>query len=233
MEQLDGIKPQDSSQDINKEFLKFQRGLSIKKLEELLQLGIDLNNLFLLEYAFLGVDIAGDTKSSKIMGWEQTLFRKGYLDGEGKITPKGIDLIRNLLENNDILPTKKEKGTKEEWFDKWWKAYPGTDTFEYKGKSFRGSRALRVDKEKCKIKFNKILSTGEYKPQDLIDALIYEVNQKKENSFKEGSNKLKYMQNSLTYLNQCTYDPYIELAKNSNLIQKVEGTDKKTNSFSI
>ena len=47
----------------------------------------------------------------------------------------------------------------------------------------------------------------------MVEALEYEVVQKKENSVKAGENKLKYMQNSLTYLNQRTFEPFIELIK--------------------
>jgi hypothetical protein len=47
----------------------------------------------------------------------------------------------------------------------------------------------------------------------MIAALEYEVLQKKENSVKVKTNKLTYMQNSLTYLNQRSFEPFIELVK--------------------
>ena len=95
----------------------------------------------------------------------------------------------------------------------WWAAYPGTDTFEHKGRKFVGSRSLRQNKEECRLKFDKILIEGEYSVQELINALEYDVLMKKENSVKTGNNKLSYMQNSLTYLNQRSFESFIELIR--------------------
>ena len=72
---------------------------------------------------------------------------------------------------------------------------------------------MRVKKDDCKLKLKKILDEGEYTTDELVAALEYEVLQKKENSVKAGENKLKYMQNSLTYLNQRTFEPFIELIR--------------------
>jgi hypothetical protein len=47
-------------------------------------------------------------------------------------------------------------------FDKWWLAFPGTDTFVHKGKTFKGCRSLKADKENCRLKFEKILNEGEH-----------------------------------------------------------------------
>ena len=93
----------------------------------------------------------------------------------------------------------------------WWETYPGTDKFEYKGKSFSATRALRANKDECRTKFNKILLEGDYTSEQLVEALKYDVQSKKENSISTGTNKLSFMQNSLTYLNQRSYEPFIEL----------------------
>ena len=63
------------------------------------------------------------------------------------------------------------------------------------------------------MKFDKILIEGEYSVQELINALEYDVLMKKENSVKTGNNKLSYMQNSLTYLNQRSFESFIELIR--------------------
>lgn len=52
----------------------------------------------------------------------------------------------------------------------------------------------------------------------MISALEYEVLQKKENSIKTKTNKLSFMQNSLTYLNQCTFEPFIELVREGHKV---------------
>lgn len=114
------------------------------------------------------------------------------------------------METPSVTKLERRKDTSTE-FDDWWKAYPGTDTFTHKGKSFKGVRTLRQNKEECKLKFNKILLEGEYTGKQLTDALLYDVLQKKESSVANKTNKLTYMQNSLTYLNQRTFEPIIEL----------------------
>jgi hypothetical protein len=111
-------------------------------------------------------------------------------------------------------------------FERWWKAYPGTDTFTHAGKKFRGTRAMRVRKDECKLKFNKILGEGEYTVHELIKALELEVNQKKENSVKSGTNRMTFMQNSLTYLNQRTFEVFIELIKEGHVAEESQAPIK-------
>jgi hypothetical protein len=57
----------------------------------------------------------------------------------------------------------------------------------------------------------------------------YDVNLKKEASFKEKKNKLSFMQNSITYLNQRSYEPFIELIRAGAVVKQstkpVGGTD--------
>jgi hypothetical protein len=142
----------------------------------------------------------------------QGIYRKGLITEEQKITQTGKELLAFLEEDSKVEKIVK-KTIDPVNFESWWKAYPGTDTFSYQGKSFAGTRSLRVKKEDCKLKFNKIIEEGEYTASELIDALTFEVEQKKQTSVLEKTNKLKFMQNSLTYLNQRTFEPFIELIK--------------------
>jgi ABC-type glutathione transport system ATPase component len=83
---------------------------------------------------------------------------------------------------------------------------------------------LRNDKENCKLRFNSILAEGEYTVDDLIAALEFDVLQKKENSVKTSSNKLTFMQNSYAYLNQRTFESFIELVKAGTQIEETNKT---------
>jgi len=103
-------------------------------------------------------------------------------------------------------------------FDRWWKTYPGTDIFTYKGKNFTGGRTLRVQKDECQAKLDKILAENEYTIDELIAALEYEVLQKKENSVKTGTNRLAFMQGTVTYLTQRSFEPFIELIREGKTI---------------
>jgi hypothetical protein len=159
-----------------------------------------------------GVDISKMMEDSpKIAVLHASLLRKGLIFDDNKLSIPGRELLV-FVDSKEGKRLKKPVVESSE-FNLWWECYPRTDTFEYRGKKFTGSRSLRVDKDNCRLKFNKILLEGEYNVEKLIAALKLEVDQKKERSFKEGSNKLSYMQNSLTYLNQRTYEGFIELLK--------------------
>lgn len=197
--------------------------------EEIIKKGYSLDVIFLLKLIEQQFDIQPLCEgSAKIAALQQTLIRKGLIsESDQKITTQGQELIK-FIETKEATKIVKLKPVTTE-FEDWWKVYPGTDTFKHKGKSFSGSRSLRQNKEECRIRFNKILLEGEYTAADLISALQFDVNQKKENSVKSGTNKLTYMQNSLTYLNQRSYEPFIELIKEGAQVQEtpevVGGTD--------
>ena len=187
--------------------------VTFSHFEELYKNGYTLDMLFVLKLAeeadvmFLCND---DLKLKTLL---QGMIRKGILTENGKITLSGSAVLEILNKEEVKTPLTRKIPDKTDDFERWWKAYPGTDTFTYKGKSFSGTRSMRVKKDDCKLKFTKILNEGEYTADEMIAALQLEVEQKKDNSVKAGENKLKYMQNSLTYLNQRTFEPYIELIK--------------------
>lgn len=187
--------------------------LNVDQFEELVKKGYSLDMIYLLLIAVGEYDLLF-SHNAKIANIFQTMVRKGLLTEEGKITLEGKDLLK-FLENTEEKPKLKKKKD-EDPFLVWWLQFPGTDSFEYKGKKFKGDRALRRKKDDCKAKIMAILNEGEHTIEDLIAALKLEIFQKKENSIKTGQNKMSYMQNSLTYLNQKTYEPYIELVKAGN-----------------
>jgi hypothetical protein len=73
-------------------------------------------------------------------------------------------------------------------------------------------------KDDCRLKFEKILLEGEYTAVQLIDALNYEILQKKENSVTTNSNRLTFMQGSSVYLNQRSFEPFIELINDGSKV---------------
>lgn len=186
--------------------------VTFSHFEELYKNGYTLDMLFVLKLAeeadvmFLCED---DIKLKTLL---QGMIRKGILTENGGVTLSGKAVLE-ILNKEEIKPLTRKIPDKTDDFERWWKAYPGTDTFTYKGKSFSGTRSMRVKKDDCKLKFTKILNEGEYTADEMVAALQLEVEQKKDNSVKAVENKLKYMQNSLTYLNQRTFEPYIELIK--------------------
>ena len=203
--------------------------ISAWHFEELIKKGYSLELYFLLKMMHEQNDISALCKgSAKIKVLYQTLIRKGLIsDGNNDvITLLGIEIIQFMNSRAPRKIVKKKVDNTE--FKKWWKSYPGTNTFTHKGVRFEGERALRIKESDCRDKFDVILSEGEHTSDELIKALEYEVLQKKEKSVETKENKLKYMQNSLTYLNQRTFEPFIELIKEGyKVVEKAQtgGTD--------
>lgn len=200
--------------------------ISSGHFSEIIKKGYSLDIIFLLKL-IQETNEDFELGGAKGKGIIQTMERKNLITKEGKITEEGKDLL-NFLSSTDktsVIPRKRRKIDSSD-FDKWWKEYPATDSFEYKGRHFKGSRALRTQKDKCREKIEKILKEGEYTVDDLIAALHLEISQKKEASYKNGVNKMMYMQNSLTYLNQYTYEAFIELSRQrKNVKQEFDGVN--------
>jgi hypothetical protein len=181
--------------------------------------------VFLLKLAEEGHDIKELCKGNEKMEViYQSVYRKALVSKDNKVTIIGRNLLEFLKEKAPKNKTVKKIPASED-FKRWWKAYPGTDTFRHKNKAFGGSRSLRRDEENCKIKFNAILSQGEYTADELIAALELDVLQKKDKSVATGDNKLSFMQNSLTYLIQRSYEPFIELVKEQITSKPIGSTD--------
>ena len=192
--------------------------------KELLTKGYNLDVVFLLQMVERGESIKefcnGTPKLEVLL---QTIIRKQLITDDEKLTLEGKSIIAFI--NSDCSTEIPKQERKDNDFDRWWKAYPATDTFKHKGKTFTGDRALRVKKDDCKVKIKKIIAEGEYGIEQMIGALEYEIIQKKENSIKTNSNKLSFMQNSLTYLNQRTFEPFIELIKDGFKVNEKEPTN--------
>ncbi len=187
--------------------------------EELSKKGYTLDQIFLLMLVHDEVDITSMCNASvKISMVHSSLLRKGLITEESKLTTMGTELLVFMDSKEERKIVKNKKSTTV--FEEWWSAFPGTDNFTCLGINFKGARSLRTAKDACRLKFDKILLEGEHSASDLIDSLKYDVSMKKEMSVKGMSNKLTYMQNSLTYLNQRSYEPFIELVKAGATIEK-------------
>lgn len=196
------------------------KNLKFSHFEQIYKNGYTLDIVFLLLMAEEDVDVKTLCESSpKLRVLYQSIYRKGLITENNKITLSGKAVLEFLNAESPEVELVKKKVIDDD-FNRWWKTYPGTDTFKYKGQSFTGTRGLRKEKEDCKTKLYKILDEGEYTIDEMIAALEYEVLQKKENSIKHKTNKLTFMQNSLTYLNQRTFESFIELVRDGHKVQE-------------
>ena len=204
--------------------------VSPQQYEELIKRGHNLDVIFLLKLIDEQYDVSPLCEGSmKIASVYQSLIRKALITKDDeKLTVLGRDLLVFMDTKMDTKIIRRKPATTD--FEEWWKNYPGTDKVEYKGKVFEGTRALRLNKDACRLKFDKILLEGEYTAEQLIAALIFEVNQRKETSIKENSNALKFMKGSPSYLNDKAFGPFVELIKDGATINEAKqkpqgGTD--------
>lgn len=193
--------------------------ITFKKYETLIQRGFTLDMIYLLKMIQEEFDVKTLCQNTpKLCLLCQTILRRQLITEDYKLTIEGKELLAFFdTPTRETIVRVKQDG---DLFEAWWKVYPGTDTFTHKGESFTGTRALRVNKEECKIKFDKILGEGEYTADVMIAALQFDILQKKENSVKTKTNKLTYMQSSITYLNQRSFEPFIELIKEGAKIEE-------------
>jgi hypothetical protein len=187
--------------------------LTYSHFEDLLKNGYSLDMIFILKLIHKEKcnikDLCAD--NPKISVIYQTLVRKGLISEDSKVLLQGKSILDFLSTPLEEKKFDKKETISDDKFALWWSSFPGTDTFTHKGVSFSGSRSLKINRDECKIRLTKILEEGEYTIEQLVDALKFDVLQKKENSVKNLTNKLSYMQGSLTYLNQRSYEPFIEL----------------------
>jgi hypothetical protein len=178
--------------------------------EELIKKSYSIDQIYLLKLIEQEFDVIPLCNSSaKIAAIYQSLIRKGLISSEDKITTEGKELLLFIDSKASTKLIKRKPATTE--FLEWWTAYPGTDIFTHNGVKFNGGRSLKQGKDDCRLKFDAIINEGEYTAKQLTDALKFEVLQKKQESVKQRTNKLTYMQNSLTYLNQKSFEPFIDL----------------------
>ena len=182
--------------------------LSFFKFKELQSKGYTLDLLYILDLYKNNIDLNVLDISEKIKSLIQSLERKGLITKEGNITLIGQNLLEFISNPGKELKLIKKKP--DDAFLKFWEAFPPTDTFEHRGIPFMGSRSLRINKEDCKVKLQAILNEGEHTIEEIVGAIKYDVYLKKEMSVKTRTNKLSYLQNSLTYLRSKSFEAFIE-----------------------
>jgi len=184
-----------------------------EQFQELFKRGYNLDIIFLLKLIDEQYDVSPLCEGSmKIDSVYQSLIRKGLITkNDEKLTLIGKDLLLFLDTKTSAKIIRRRPATTD--FEEWWKSYPGTDGFDYKGKSFKGTRALRLNKDACRLKFDKIILDGEYTAEQLIAALNFEVIQRKETSITENANALKFMKGSPSYLENKGFEAFVELIR--------------------
>lgn len=174
-----------------------------------------------------------DVKDSKLNNNEFLTLLRLYLINIGEETiefdPRGIDyinlekkgLVKIIKDNNKSISIRgsgkeliekvmnfkkvktKNNSSNSVLFDEFWKLFPATD----KHSIYNKTRSLKSNRIGCKTKYFSYLKEG-VKHSDIIKALRYEIEDRKKTSGKD--NKLSYMKNSNTWLNQREFEIILE-----------------------
>lgn len=186
--------------------------ITVDHYQELIKKSYSLDLVYLLGLIHEGYDVTPLCDSSvKIKAIYNSLLRKQMITKEEKLTTLGVDIL-DFINKKSSKKFIKKKIEKSE-FDEWWEIYPLTDEFMMGSKRFAGTRGLRVNKEKCRLEFTKILEEGVFTKEEIIECTLYDIRQRKSNSLKQARNNLSYIQNSHTYLNQRSFEPFLSLVK--------------------
>jgi hypothetical protein len=185
--------------------------LTIEQFAQVIELGVPLEALFVMECIIQGTNPALHIKSQRLGGITQLLTRKNYLSKDGQITPLGRKFYDTLrcggMELEIAVKEIKEQSNTS--FEVWWKVFPASDGFEYMGQKFEKTRALRTGESVCRILFEKNATTTSYTAEQIIEATKTHIELVKRHSVKTKQNKLSFINNSQTYLRNRIYEAFV------------------------
>lgn len=143
------------------------------------------------------------------------LKRKMWIDDNLKLNIAGLDVLRQLeeLEKNpkELKSDKIKENFKEEIkekFEEWWNVYPSTNNFTYRSTHFTGIQSKRIKKEDCFDLFYKL--TLKFEPDLIIRATANHIEIAKLESYNKGQNQITFIPNSLRYLREEIFLPFIK-----------------------
>lgn len=89
-------------------------------------------------------------------------------------------------------------------FEQWWCTFPASMNFMFKGKKFKGTRALRDDKEKTFEAYKKAKKAVGFSDEEMLYCLKVEIESRKVASYNHKNpeyNDFQYMKATIAYLN--------------------------------
>jgi len=159
-------------------------------------------------------------KNARIIDYNSDMINT-YIELESQrfikiITNENGALTFHLREDGEVLierflnksieinkPVITEVKDKNHMFEEFWALFPTSDEHSI----YKKTRLLKAGKENCKRKYLEYLRQG-IKHEDIIKALKYEIKLRRDNN--NGQNKMTYMKNSLTWLNQKEFEIILE-----------------------
>jgi hypothetical protein len=185
--------------------------LSEGKFKSIINKGMSLDILFLLELVKEGVDVKQSFKEGKVNSLISTLERRGYVK-EGVITKTGDELYNSLTSEEEGVVVKKMENKDKEW-EEFLSYYPPNNRFIWRGRAFSGDRGIKNNTKDGKEIFTNILNNTTISCEELWRAVIAEAVAKMDESYKKGENKMQYFINTTSWLRQQRYLNFLEEGK--------------------
>lgn len=191
-------------------------------IERLVSERLNLGHLWALERLTEGKEVSQKFLLAPLTRKEMVL--------EGLLTTKGIEFLQELgtlqgKRGKRVLSNVSNVADIDTWFDSWWALFPRTDRFNYEGIDFFGGRGLRINKDKCKELFREMVLKNEFTGEQILEATRKDIQARKKASKVEGKNKLTFLNNSVTYLRQQIFSPYVGIEE--------EGEEERPVTFQI
>lgn len=185
--------------------------LTIEQFAQVIELGIPLEALFVLECFIQGTNPAVHIKATRLAGITQALTRKGYLSKQG-VTALGKATYDSLLCGGmDIKQVVDEiKETAKTAFETWWDNFPLHDGWDEGTRKFEKTRTLRTKREICLLLFTEAVARGTHSAEQIIQGTINHLLTMRFQSIRDKKNKLTFIHNSETYLRNKDYEAWID-----------------------
>ena len=155
----------------------------------------------------------------------QNLVRRGFLDIFDEdigfelshniyVTSLGEEILLNVKEIFEEFKKQEVVFMKTEFesqFEEFWSTFPSTDKFGI----YPTTRNLRTNQDKCKRMYKKLLE--DYKHEDIMKALLHEIEMRKNNSVGKSFSDFKYMKASSTWLHNKEFLAILEGIENDSI----------------
>ena len=106
---------------------------------------------------------------------------------------------------NQYKPVREKKNIDyPEEFEQWWCTFPASMNFMFKGKTFKGTRALRDEKERTFDAYKKAKKAADFSDDEMLYCLKVEIESRKVTSYNHKDptyNDFQYMKATIAYLN--------------------------------
>lgn len=187
-------------------------------IARILSEGLDFNLIFALESEALCSNI-DNVNTGKFGNWRETLIRKQFLTKEGKLSTKGAALLEDLGGMTGGMSTYTPA---VDLFSVWWNTYPPTAAFTHKGRTFESEQVKRIKKMECRKYWDEILLEGEFTAEQIIQGTKNHFEVAMDESVRKGENRVQFINNSLIYIREKLFAPFIERKKGSRNIDTID-----------